>query len=104
MTLYDINETIRQKAAAHGFETRDTTWSRYPEIVAENVNFSIFDHISCDWKTRSTTLTLQFRTSVSRMGGDPSVDELLATADEIKRAAELTADLQAENLSYIEVY
>lgn len=104
MTLNEIKESIRKAAADHGFTTADSTWSKYPTIESEELNFSIFDHMDGDWENRTATYSLQFQTSVRKMGGNPTVEELLKTADEIKRGAELTAELQSMNLSYTETY
>ena len=38
------------------------------------------------------------------MGGQPTVEELLKTADEIRRGAELAAELQGMNLTWTETF
>ena len=105
MTKKELNGIIAKAAAAHGFETSEGTGVMgLTEIRSENLNFTFQPKTSkdTDWEKGIYKINLAITASVSRMGGSPSPQELLQTAEEIKRGAELTAELQSMNLSWIE--
>ena len=56
MTLNEISNTIRETAAAHGFITRDTDWHKIPEIVSDELNFTIHEDLTADEIRRGAEL------------------------------------------------
>ena len=88
MTIAEVNENIKTIATMHGFKTERTNYSEFLEIKSEEVNFmfSFFDAGS-DWKALIERKGVTLQVSVRKMGGQPTVDELLASASEIQRAA-----------------
>ena len=105
MTKNELNEIIRSKARAHGFETSEERgFHGFADILSEELNFSYTPTTTerTDWKAGILEQTLTITASVRRMGGQPTVGELLKTADEIKRGAELIAELQGLDLTWTE--
>ncbi|MBR2258183.1 MAG: hypothetical protein IJ899_12805 [Blautia sp.] len=100
-----INEAIRAAAKAHGFTTREG-FQGLEEPESEELNFI--------WKTRTTENTdwvvhrveqeAELMASVRKMGGHPSPEELLKTADEIRRGAELVMELNRMKLTWTEEF
>lgn len=88
MTIAEVNESIAAIAAMHGFETEKTRYSEFLQIKSQEVNFifSVLD-VGSDWDARIERKGVAMYASVRKMGGQPSAEELLATADEIHRAA-----------------
>ena len=88
MTLAEVNENIKTIAAMHGFETEKVSYSEFLQIKSNEVNFSYsINDAGSDWEARIERKGVTLFASVRKMGGTPSVDELLATASEIQRAA-----------------
>lgn len=88
MTIAEVNENINIIATMHGFKTEKTNYSEFLEIKSEEVHFifHVFDAGS-DWKAMIERKGVTMQVSVRKMGGQPSVEELLATAEEVRRAA-----------------
>ena len=76
------------------------------EIISDELNFTFTARTTenTDWAAHKIEQSLTVMASVRRMGGQPTVKELLKTADEIRRGAELTADLQSMNLTWVETF
>lgn len=105
MTKKELSEIITKTANAHGFETEEGAGIMgFPEIQSEELNFIYMRKTSkdTDWEKGIYKVDLRIYASVCKMGGRPTPEELLKTADEVKRGAELTAELQSMNLSWIE--
>ena len=105
MTKNELNEVIRSKAREHGFETSEERgFHGFADILSEELNFSYTPTTTerTDWKAGILEQTLTITASVRRMGGQPTAEELLKTADEIKRVAELVAELQELDLTWTE--
>ena len=103
MEKAQIQERIENAAAQHGFSVKYAGRDWLPDIVSENMNFILLGQTdpTSDWKSGRVRVNIMASASVSRMGGDPTPDELLQTADEIRRGAELLRELQNAGLSYI---
>ena len=88
MTIAEVNESIATIAAMHGFETEKTSYSEFLQIKSQEMNFifSVID-VGSDWDARIERKGVTMHASVRKMGGQPSVEELLATAEEVRRAA-----------------
>ena len=107
MTKAQVNEKIKAAAQAHGFKTGDElNFQGITEIISEELNFTFtVQHTeNTDWAAHRIEQSLTVTASVRRMGGQPTVEELLKTADEIKRGAELTAEIQSMNLTWTEEF
>lgn len=107
-TKEEINNIIEQLAGEYGFKFVHDRWSSREgigEIRANNLNvFTMVDpklYIYDDFVQVVAKVT--FRASISRMGSESTPDELLAIADEIKRCAELVADLNIRDLEFVDV-
>ena len=102
-SLKETQEAIRDAAARHGFDTDIPAMRDFPSVAAENLNFLFTPTVdpTSDWKSGKVRISVAASASVSRMGGDPTPDELLRTADEIHRGAELLRELQNADLSYM---
>lgn len=88
MTIAEVNETIATIATMHGFKTEKTRYSEFLEIKSEEVHFTFSVHdAGSDWKAKIERKGVSLQVSVRKMGGQPTVEELLATASEIHRAA-----------------
>lgn len=104
MTLNNVCERIRETANNYGFEVAQERYSRLPIIHSEELNFFLLEKHDYNLEEREVTTRLQVSASVRRMGGNPSVEELLNTADEIRRGAELVRKLQEMSLSFTETF
>lgn len=107
MTKAQVNETIKATARVHGFETTEQPgFQGITEIVSGELNFTftVRNTENTDWAARRIEQTLTVTASVRKMGGQPTVEELLKTADEIRRGAELIAELQGMNLTWTETF
>lgn len=103
MTRTEAREAVRKAAERHGFETgKAAGWSGFPEILSDEMNFTLTTEATenTDWREGRIEEKLNVTASVRKMGGSPSVEELLKTADEIRRGAELLKELQAMDLTY----
>ena len=104
MTLNDVCEHIRETANDYGFEVEKSSMFRLPVIRSEELNFCLLEDHDFDWEKRTGTVRIKFSASVRRMGGNPTVEELLKTAEEIQRGAELVRKLQSMDLSFTETF
>ena len=107
MTKAEANGIIREAAARHGFETTEEAgFQGLSEIRSEELNFTFTVRTTenTDWAAHRIEEALTVTASVRKMGGQPTVEELLKTADEIKRGAELTAELQGIGLTWTETF
>lgn len=107
MTKAQVNETIRAAAKAHGFETTaEPGFQGITEIISGELNFifTVRNTENTDWAAHRIEQSLTVSASVRRMGGNPTVEELLKTADEIRRGAELAAEIQGMNLTWTETF
>ena len=105
MTKNELNEIIRSKAREHGFETSEEQgFHGFTDILSEELNFTYSTAMTenTDWRAGVLEQTLTITASVRRMGGRPTAEELLQTADEIRRGAGLVLALQKENLTWRE--
>ena len=53
-------------------------------------------------KKRIAAYTVDVKVSIRKMGGNPTPEELLEAADQIRRGAELARNLQGMGLAYTE--
>lgn len=107
MIKAQVNEAIKAAAKAHGFETNEQPGLQgITEIKSEELNFTftIKNTENTEWAARKAEQSLTVTASIRKMGGQPTVEELLKTADEIRRGAELTAELQGMNLTWTEEF
>ena len=107
MTKAQVNEKIKAAAKAHGFETTEQPgFQGMTEIISRELNFTytILNTENTDWAAHRIEQSLTVTASVRRMGGQPTVEELLKTADEIRRGAELAAEIQEMNLTWTETF
>lgn len=107
MTKNEVSEIIRNKARAHGFETSEEMGHHgFPDILSEELNFTYSNTPTenTDWRAGILEQTLTITASVRRMGGQPTAEELLQTADEVRRGAELLIELQGIDLTWKEQF
>ena len=104
MTLNDVCEQIRKTANTYGFEVEQSHLFRLPVIRSEELNFCLLEKHDYNMAKRTVTTHVLPSASVRRMGGSPTVEELLKTAEEIQRGAELVQKLQSMGLSFIETF
>ncbi len=109
MTRHELNHLIETKAAAYGFGIK-REGERIAEVtgkeesyisirIVESPNFE-----KSDLEKRIGVSDIEIRTSVCRMGGEPTMDELLEAADEIERGAKLMNNLRSLHLSIEEKF
>lgn len=93
----DFNEAILHELGnKHGFEVFSTGMNQFYSIRSEEVNFTIsVEDDNSDWKNRIYRGRISVSASVRKMGGNPTVEELLHTADEIARAARLVQEIES---------
>lgn len=99
-------QIIKNAAKRHGFEFiqrgEDVQIRDGDNWFKSWVNFTVCDSEEIKWNLKEHTIKAKFAVTaaISRMGGNPSVEELLEAADSIKRAAELVAELEQTDLEY----
>ena len=96
-TKEELSKDIARAAEAFGFKIGDPKlFFGFPMIISEEVNFTYATNISdeSDWQAGRIVTELRVIASVRKMGGAPTPEELMKTAAEIKRAAELTCSMQ----------
>ena len=102
MTVYSVsafNEIILEQSKRFGFEAASCTYLRYYQILSDEVNFTFsVENGGSDWKEGIERDAMKMNVSVRKMGGQPTVDQLLKTADEIKRAAQLMENINSMNI------
>ena len=105
MNRVEINEAIKAASAAHGFITREG-FQRLEEPVSEELNFiwNTRTTENTDWTAHRVEQEAELTASVRKMGGNPTPEELLKTADEIRRGAELVKELNQMNLTWTEEF
>ena len=104
MTKKEIAEIIESKAAEYGFEMEENSlgWNN-KRTGQDYISIQIFQNNNLDktdWENRQACIDIEACASVSRMGGNPTTEELLKADDEIARGAKFTAELQSMGLSY----
>ena len=108
MTIHSVeefNSIIREQSEAFGFKTEQMNYSRFLVIKSEEVNFMVHEKdAGSDWKNCTSRDGLTMGASVRKMGGSPTVEELLKTADEIKRAALLVEKINSLDVVLEEVF
>lgn len=106
MTINEIKEIIETTAAEYGFETEDVQYSILPQIKKDRdayIGITItYKWEDFDFEAKKSTRRVEVTSSVCRMGGNPTPEELIAAADQIRRGAELTKKLQSMDLKYTE--
>ena len=104
MTKKEIAEIIESKAAEYGFEIEENSMGWNNKHTGQDyINIQIFQNSNLDktdWEHRIGCIDIEACASVSRMGGNPTPEELLKAADEIARGAKFTAEIESMNLSY----
>ena len=108
MTKKEIAEIIESKAADYGFEMEENSMGWNNKRTGEDyITIQIFRNNNIektDWENRIGYIDIEACASVSRMGGNPTPEELLKAADEIARGAKFTAELQSMGLSYTKTF
>ena len=105
MTKAEINEVIRTAAGAHGFETQ-MGFQGIEEPASEELNFTWRTHTTenTDWLAHRVEQEAEIYASVRKMGGQPTPEELLKTADEVRRGAELVMEINRMKLTWTEEF
>jgi hypothetical protein len=97
-----VAEIISDKASLYGFEVE--AGGMLPRIKSDNINISLvaeMDYDKSDMKAGKAWMKVIAAASISKMGGNPTPDELLTAANEIARGAHLVEEIQNMNLSFI---
>ena len=94
MTLHSVAEfneiVLHDQGNNFGFEVIQYQTCEFYEIKADYLNFIVHsDWTGSDWKKGIERRAVKITASISRMGGQPTVEELLRASDEIRRGAEL---------------
>lgn len=102
-TRQRINEIIKDFAENTPFGVK-TGWHGFAEYTGENLNFFTEVETHFDLKEQIVTNKVSMRASVCRMGGNPTPEELIAVADEIRRGADLVRCINAFELECTESF
>lgn len=106
MKKREAENKIREIIRKHGFEVETDMRNALPGVKrtdAAVISFIIQEHPdfgSFRPEEKTVNANVEISASICRMGGSPTAEELLEAADQIRRGAELVADLQSMNLSY----
>ncbi len=109
MTFDEVSAKITNAAKTHGFNIEQGQKDRLPRIMANEENgyvniclLDVIDFPKCDYAKGHIAGHIEIRASVSRMGGNPTPEELLNASEQIKEAALLVLELQGSDLAYSE--
>lgn len=108
MTRNEIVQAIIAKAAEMGLKSSaDPKGGCWVGVDSEirYVTISVFETLDikrCDFERQIKAGHFGVSAAVSRMGGNPDVDELMMAADQIRRAAEFVKACAAMDLTYRE--
>lgn len=109
MNFDEVLAKITSAAKAHGFNVEQEQKDRLPRITANEDNgyvnirlLDVIDFPKCDFAKGHIAGHIEIRASVSRMGGNPTPEELLNASEQIKEAALLVLELQGSDLAYSE--
>ena len=109
MQFNEVLTTITSAAKARGFNVEQDQKDRLPRITANEDNgyvsiclLDVIDFPKCDFAKGHIAGHIEIKASVSRMGGNPTPEELLNAAEQIKEAALLVRELQGSDLAYFE--
>lgn len=109
MTKNEVIQTIKDEIRMNGFQSEmNERFSPMPFLKGESdlyIAVSIrerLDFANSDFEKKIAAYTVDVKASVRKMGGNPTPEELLDAADQIRRGAELARNLQGMNLAYTE--
>ena len=107
MTKNEVIKTIKNEIWMNGFQPdTDERFSPLPFLKGEGdlyIAVSIRERLdfgNCDFEKKVAAYTVDVKASIRKMGGNPTPEELLEAADQIRRGAERARNLQGMNLSY----
>ena len=104
MTKQEVNEIISSKAAEYGFEIEENSlgWNN-KRMGQDYISIQIFQNNNLektDWEKRIGHIDIEACASVSRMGGNPTPEELLKAAEEVAKGAKFANEINGMGLSY----
>ena len=109
MTKNEVIQTIKDEIRMNGFQPEmDERFSQMPFLKGESDLYIAvrirerLDFANCDFEKKIAAYTVDVEASVRKMGGNPTPEELLDAANQIRRGAELARNLQGMNLAYTE--
>lgn len=109
MTKNSVIEAIKNEIWMNGFQPEmDERFSQMPFLKDEDelyIAVSIREQLdfgNCDFEKKIAAYKVEVKASIRKMGGNPTPEELLKAADQIRRGAELARNLQAMELAYME--
>lgn len=107
MTREEAVQTIKDTIRMNGFTPEaDSRFSALPYLKNLDdlyIDVSIMERLdgaNCDFENGIAAYRVEVHSSVRKMGGNPTPEELLDAADQIRRGAELTKNLQEMDLCY----
>lgn len=106
----EILAKIDSTAKAHGFSVEYEQRGHLPRITTnEKTSYvticlsDVPDFQKCDYAKGHIVGHVEVTASISRMGGNPTPEELINAAEQIKEAALLVQELQGSDLAYSEI-
>ena len=106
-TKEQVIEIIKNEIYMNGFQPEmNERFSPLPILKHDGESYvavkilATFDFKNSDFENRIEAYKVEVQTSVQRMGGEPTPEELLKASDEIRRGAELMRNLQNMDLTY----
>ena len=109
MSFDEVSAKITNAAKIHGFSVEYDQRTRLPRITtAEKTSYiniclsDVLEFQKCDYAKGHIVGHVEVTASISRMGGNPTPDELLNAAEQIREAALLVRELQGSDLAYSE--
>ena len=105
-SVADFNEAIlHEEGNKFGFEVEQVKYCEFYVIKSDYVNFTIHtDYSKTDWSSRVARRSLKMTASISTMGGQPTVEELMKASEDIRNAAEFMKKFNEMDIEIIERY
>lgn len=104
-TKEEVNAIIKEKIEEAGLNVNECSVYGVAEIKADNLNcFTDVDSkFNIEEDFVQVVSKLSFRASISRMGGNPTTDELMKVSEEIRNVANLIDKLNCMELEFVEI-
>lgn len=101
--LNKIIEAAEKRGFKTGFYSKGYDLWIEPKEGEKYISFIISDRLDadrCDFENHIVACHFEVKASVCRMGGEPTTEELLMAAEQIKQGALLTKELKGIDLAY----
>ena len=102
MTRTEAYNKIAAAAENAGFTARIEPCKVWIDDARRDVNITVWENAKFRIEEKRVDVTFEFQASIATMGGNPTPEELIESAERIRAAAELVRELTGMELEYRE--